>query len=72
MLLEFQWQQIGIREVAVIMRLLLVAHRARLAAARIEQPRLLHDGAAILKKLDLTARLDVDGLPDKTYGIDVS
>ena len=45
-LIQFQRQKIGIREVAVIMRFLLGAHRARFTSAGIEQPSLLPDPSA--------------------------
>ena len=54
---ELERQQVGIREVAIVVRLLLGAHRARLARHWIEQPRLLLDRAAVLEDLDLAARL---------------
>src|SRR5271170_3484022 len=53
------------------MRFLLGAHRARLAARRIEQPRLLVDLAAVLDDRDLAARLDLDRLADEADGVDV-
>ncbi len=53
------------------MRLFLGAHGARLAAAGIEQPRLLIDRAALLDDFDLPARLVLDRLPDEADRIDV-
>src|SRR5271170_7294934 len=53
------------------MRFLLRAHRACLAARRIEQPRLLVDLAAVLDDRDLAPRLGLDCLADEADGIDV-
>src|ERR1700722_20977230 len=68
---EFERQQVGIGEIAIVVRLLFRAHRTRLAARRIEQPRLLIDGPAVLDDPNLTARLDIDRLADEADGIDV-
>src|SRR3546814_19162588 len=54
---EFERQEVGVGEVAVVMCLLLRAHGPRLALARVEQPRLLDDLAAVLENLDLARRL---------------
>ena len=42
-LVELERQEVGIGEIAIVVRLFLGAHRARLAARGIEQPRLLLD-----------------------------
>ena len=68
---EFERQQIGIGEIAVVVRLFLGAHRARLAFAGIEQPRLLVDGAAVLDDLDLPARFVLDRLADEADRVHV-
>src|SRR6185503_14275949 len=47
------------------------AHRARLAAARVEQARLLLDRAALLDDLDLAPRLVLDRLTDEPDRVDV-
>ena len=53
------------------MRLLLGAHRARLAARRIEEPRLLLHFAAVLDERNLSARLGLDRLSNEADGVDV-
>ncbi len=53
------------------MRLLLGAHRPRLALGRVEQACLLIDFAAILEDRDLAARLGLDRLPDEPDRVDV-
>ncbi len=68
---EFERQQVRIGEVAVVMRLFLGAHRARLALAGIVEAGLLVDRAAILEDADLAARLDIDGLADEADRVDV-
>ena len=64
-LVEFQRQKVRIGEVAVVVRLFLGAHGARLALAGIEQARFLIDCSAILENADLAAGLDLDGLTDE-------
>ena len=66
---ELQRQQVGIGEIAVIVRVLLRAHRPGHAAAAVEQPRLLLDRAALLDQLDLAARLVLDRLHDKAHRV---
>ena len=68
---EHQRQQIGIGEIAVVVRVFLAAHRPRHAAAGIEQPRLLLDRAAALPHLDLAPRLVLDRLHDEADRVDV-
>ena len=70
-LFQLQRQQVGIGEIAVVVRLLLGAHRARHALGRVEQPRLLLDLAAVLEDVDLAARLGLDGLADEADRVDV-
>src|ERR1035437_105864 len=70
-LADFERQQVGIWEIAVVVRPFLGAHGARLAAAGIEQPRLLIDRAAVLDDRDLPARLVLDRLADEADRIDV-
>src|SRR5689334_5099483 len=53
------------------MRLLLGAHRARLASRRIEQPRLLLDATAVLDDRDLATCLALNRLTDEADRIDV-
>ena len=70
-LVELERQQVGVGEIAVVVRLLLGAHRARLAALRIEQAGLLLDGAARLEQLDLAARLVLDRAADEAHRVQV-
>ena len=50
---EFERQQVGVGKIAVVVRVLLRAHRPGHAAAAVEQPGLLLDRAALLDQLDL-------------------
>src|SRR5207237_2302534 len=59
------------REVAIIVRILLGAERARLVAVGIVEPRLLDDRAALLDQIDLAARLMLDHRHDEADRIDV-
>ncbi len=68
---ELERQQVRVGKVAVVVRLLLVAHGASLAFVRIEQARLLIDPAALLQDLDLPPRLVIDRLADEPDGVDV-
>ena len=54
--------EVGLREVAVVLRLFLGAHRRRLLVARVEVERLLVDRAAGLVDLDLPRDLALDPL----------
>ncbi len=68
---QLERQQVGIGEIAVVVRFFLGAHGARLALAGVEQPRLLVDLAAGFEDVDLPARLDLDRLADEADGVDV-
>ena len=70
-LVEFERQQVGIGEIAIVVRFFLRAHRPRLALGGIEQTRLLVDLAAVLDDADLAARLDLDRLADEADRVDV-
>ena len=70
-LVENERQEIGVGEIAVIVRLFLAAHRPGDAARGIEEPRLLFDRAAIFQELDLAARLVLDRLHREPDRIDV-
>ncbi len=70
-LVDHERQQVGIREVAVVVRFFLRAHRPRLAAVRVVQARLLHDLAAALDQLDLARDLVVDRLLDEAERVQV-
>src|SRR5690606_25594445 len=74
-LIQLQRQEIGIREIAIVVRLLLAPHRAGFAAGCVEQARLLIDRAAVLEDLDLPARLVLDRLadePDRVHVLDLA
>ena len=60
-----------VREVAVVVRLFLAAHRAGLVAVRVVEARLLHDLAAALDQLDLPLDLEVDRPLDEAEGVEV-
>ena len=62
-LLDLQRQQVGVGEVAVVMRLFLGPHRPRLVLVGVVKAGFLHDLAAILQNGDLAAGLIVDGQP---------
>ena len=68
---DHERQQVRIREIAVVVRLFLRAHRARLAAIRVVQARFLHDLAAALDQLDLALDLVVDRALDEAERIEV-
>ena len=70
-LVEHDRQQVRIGEVAVVVRLFLGAHRARLALVGVVEARFLHDLAAALEQLDLALDLVVDGLLDEAERIEV-
>ena len=63
--------EIGIREVAIVVRFFLAAHRPRLFAIGIVEPRLLHDFAAAFDELDLPRGFDLDGLLDEAERVQV-
>ena len=64
-------QQIGIREVAIVVRFFLAAHRPRLFAVGVEEPRLLHDFAAAFDELDLPRGFDLDRFLDEPERVQV-
>ena len=70
-LVDHQRQQVRVGEVAVVVRLFLGAHRARLAAVRVVEARLLHDLAAALDQLDLALDLVVDRALDEAERVEV-
>ena len=71
LLRKLQRQQIGIGEIAVIVRFFLAAHGPRLALGRIEKPRFLVDRAAVLDDADLALGFRLDRLPDEADRVDV-
>ena len=64
-------RQVGLGEIAIVVRLLLRAHRARLALLVVEQPRLLRDLAARLDHRHLAADLVLDRLAHEAERVDV-
>ncbi len=64
-------QEVGVGEVAVVVRLFLGAHRAGLALVRIVEAGLLVDGAAVLEDGDLAPGLDLDRLRDEAHRVHV-
>src|SRR6266567_7361885 len=70
-LIDRERRQIGIGEIAIILRVLLAAHRARLVPVGIVKPRLLHDGSAVLDQLDLAADFELDRMLKKAKAVEV-
>ena len=70
-LVEPHRQQVGVGEVAVVVRLFLAAHHARLAAVGVEQHGGLLDAAAVLQRLDLPADFVVDRLLQEAERVEV-
>jgi hypothetical protein len=66
-----QRQQVGIGEVAVIVRVLLAPHHPRLAGIRVEEHGGLRDLAAFLDFADLPLDLVVDGFLEEAEGVQV-
>ena len=64
-------RQVGIGKVAIVLRVFLAAHRARLVPVRIVEPGLLDDRAAVLDQLDLPADLEVDRLLEEAEAVQV-
>jgi len=58
-------QEIGVGDVAVVVRVLFAAHRARDTRVGIPEPRLLHDRAALLDLDHLASRLVHDGVAEE-------
>ena len=68
---EFDRQQVGIGEIAIVVRVFFRAHRASLIAIGIIEPRFLDDFAAVLDQIDLAARFLLDHGHDKPHRVDV-
>ncbi len=68
---EHQRRQVGLREVAVVVRLLLAPHRTRDAGRGVEGARLLHHLLARLDAADLTLDLVVDRLGEVAERVEV-
>ena len=69
--LKLEREQVRIGEIAIIVRVLLGAQRARLALVGVEQAGFLDHVAAILDQVDLAARLMLDHRHDEADRIDV-
>jgi hypothetical protein len=61
----------GVREIAVILRVLLASHGARFVPVGVVQPGFLHDLTALFEKLDLPARLEFNGALHEAEGVQV-
>jgi hypothetical protein len=68
---DHQRRQVGVGEVAVVVRVFLAAHRARLAGVGVEQHGGLLDGQAVLDAVDLPLHLEVDGLLQEAEAVEV-
>src|SRR5579859_5856187 len=68
---EYQRRQIGIREVAVVLRLLLAAQAEGRPGVLLPAARLLHDAAAAVEHRGLARDLVGDGLLDEAERVDV-
>src|SRR3954453_16438228 len=68
---RLEGHQVGLREVAVVLRLFLRAERRRVLVARVEVQRLLVHGAAGLVDLDLPPDLPLDPLRREVEGVHV-
>ena len=64
-------RQVGIGEVAVVVRVFLAAHAAGLVPIRVVEPGLLDHRAAVLDEFDLAAHLEVDGALQEAEGVQV-
>jgi hypothetical protein len=69
--LRLERRQIGLREVPVVVRFFLAAHRRRLAEVAVPQPRLLMDDAASPEHLDLPLDLELERLLEIPERVDV-
>ena len=70
-LVELERQQVGIGEVAIVVRVFLGPKRPGHALVGIEQPRFLGDRSAALDQLDLALRLMLDDGHDEADAVDV-
>jgi hypothetical protein len=68
---DHQGQEIGIGKIAVVLRVLLGAHRASLIALRVVEPRFLLDASAVFQHLDLPPRLELDRALHEAEGVQV-
>ena len=63
--------EVGLGEVAVVLRLLLAPQRVGAALVLVPVPRLLDDALAGLEQLDLAARLVLDGAAERAQRVEV-
>ncbi len=68
---HYQRQQVGLGEVAIVVRVLLAAHAVGLALGGVVEARLLHDLAAGFEHANLPLDLVFERLPDEAERIDV-
>ena len=68
---EAQRQEVGVREVAIVVRILLAPHGAGLVTLRIVEARLLTHGLASFDDAHLTAGLDLDRPHQEAHGVEV-
>src|SRR5438874_13284537 len=71
LLIDYQWRQIRIGKVAVILCVFLGAHGARLVTVGVVEPRFLLDGAAVFDHLTLAPDLEFDGVLQKAEAVQV-
>ena len=64
-------RQVGIREVAIVLRIFLRAHRSRFVAIRIVEARFLDDGSAVFDQFDLPPGFEFDRMLQKTKAVQV-
>ncbi len=68
---DHQRRQVGVGEVAVVVRIFLAAHGAGLAVGGVEQHRRLLDRQPVLEPVDLPLHLEIDGLLQEAKRVQV-
>ena len=68
---DYQWRQIGVGKVTVVVGLFLASHRPGLVGGRVVQAGFLGHRAAVLQHLDLARDLELQCAFDKAKRIDV-
>src|SRR5256712_404488 len=68
---ELQRDEVGLGEIAVVVRELLGAHRARVAAVRVPEPRFLNDPLASVERLRLALDLELKSPLNVAEGVHV-
>ena len=69
--IDLQREQIGVREVTIVVRVLLASHRTSLVAIRIVEARLLTHRTAVGNEFDLTLHLEIDRAFEKTKRVEI-